>query len=466
MKLNKIFRLLAGLAIIVSLPSCNDDDTLATALETTQGETEKVSYNSLTFEWEKVVGATQYGYELLDDNDIVVVRSVTIDNSVTIDGLKPATEYTLRVWSYAALGSGNTTSEPFELKATTTALKSIGKPTLTCSVQGGKYVVTWKSISNATGYFYMLLNAAGETVDSGSQSSRTLTFSNLTIGDYTIYVKALSSKGGYEPEGEYASLDFTVEDIFLWKAEGTYVSEILGKSWTATIVCYDQNNYTIKGWYGVDGYDLDFQVDNSDPEDTFALTGNYDYDNSSYTYIVPTGRTDVPNVYVYQWWNYSLFSGNQAGGSVKVYLSDKSNGTYGTDLFTWTGEVSGSPADDFVGTWNASLSGYTYINDDWELKEFGFSEKIEIKKVDDFTISMPALYFSDETMNVKINMADKTLTVEPMTVWTYYTLAGSTSDSSPVVGKINDDGSFEFTGWNAWYDGYQYLDNTVAKFSR
>ena len=467
MKLNKIIRLMAILAIVGGMPSCNDDEVL-TALETTQGETEKVTYNSLTFEWDKVEGATQYGYELYDDNGLLVVRSVTNKNSIKIGDLKPATEYTLKVWSYAALGSDKTTSAPIELKATTTALKTIGTPVLECNVQGGKYVVTWKSVSNATEYYYILTNAAGSIVKSGTETSRTLSFSGLEIGNYTIAVKALSSKGGYEPEGEFATLDFTVEEIFQWKAEGTYWSELYGESWTATIVCYGDNNYAIQGWYGVEGYDLEFAVDNiTDPEDTFALTGNYEYDSSSYTYMVPTGRTDMPIVNVYQWWNYSLFSGNQAGGSVKVYVWSDNADDYVTDVFTWKGEITGSPADNFVGTWNASLSGLTSLTENLEFQEFNYNETIEIKKVDDVTISMPALYFKDVNMNVTINMADGTLIVDPIPeLDDWYTLAGTESESSKVIGKINEDGSFEFNAWTAWFDGFPMIENAKAKYSR
>lgn len=466
MKLNKIILLFAVVTLVSTMTSCKDDEAVLSALQTTQAENGKATYNSLTFEWDKVEGATQYGYELYDNNDLLVVRSVTGKNSVTIGDLKPATEYTLRVWSYAALDSDHTTSEPFELKATTAALKALGKPVLECNAQAGKYVVTWKKVSNATEYYYILTNAAGETVESGSVTSRTLTFSNLEIGNYTISVKATSTTGGYEPEGEFASLDFTVEEIFLWKVEGTYTSEVLGKSWPATIVCYGDNNYSIKGWYGVAGYDIDFKVDNSDPEDTFSITGNYGYDSSSYTYIVPTGRTDVQNVYVYPWYNYSLFSGNKAKGSVKLYVWSDAADDFVTDLFSWTAEVSGSPADDFVGNWNASITGTTYITDSGDPESFNINEVVTITKVDDTTIAMPALYFSDVTMNVKINMADRTLTVDPMTVWTWYTFAGNESATSPVIGIINEDGSFEFTNWNAWYDGWNYFENQVAKYSR
>lgn len=467
MKLNNITRLLAVLALTAGLPSCSDDDAPATPLETTQGENGKATYNTLSFEWDEVKGAVQYGYELYDPNELLVVRSVTSDTGITITDLKPATEYTLRVWSYAAIGSDSSTSQPFELKASTAALKAIGQPTLTCTAQGGKYVVTWKSVSNATAYDYMLNDASGATVESGSVTSRTLTFSGLKLGTYTLYVKATSTKGGYESEGEYSSIDFTVEDTALWRAEGTYWSELLGESWTATIVCYGDDNYTIEGWYGVEGYDIEFHMDYiTDPEDTFQLTGDYDYDNSSYTYIVPTGRKDVPDVYVYPWWNYSLFSGNKAGGSVMLCVYSDFKGDYVTDTFTWKGDV-GSPADDFVGTWNVALSGLSAINDDWDFVAFDQSYTIEITKVDDITIAMPALYFKDVVMNVEIDMAAGTLTAKPIPgLEEWFTLAGAESETSPIVGRINEDGSFEFTSWTAWFDGFPYIDNAVAKYSR
>lgn len=467
MKFNKIIRMMTLAAVAFSLTACSDNDTPTTPLETTQGEPEGISYNSLTFEWEKVKDATQYGYELYDNLDKLIVRSVTDLNTVTVGDLQPATEYTLKVWSYAALGSDHSTSEPFVIKATTLSLKAIGRPTLSCTAQNGKYVVSWKSVSNATEYAYILSDAAGTTVQTGTISSRSLSFGNLEIGDYTIAVKALSSKGGYESEGEYSTLTFTVEDLVVWKVEGTYRSELLGQSWPATIVCYGDNNYSIKGWYGVDGYDLDFMVDTlTDPEDTFSLTGDYDYDNSSYSYVVPTGRTDLPEVYVYQWWNYSLFSGNKAGGSVKVNVYNDKTGKYVDDLFTWSNSDLGSPADDFVGTWNVTMSGLTAITDNWEFEEFNISKTVEITKVDAITIAMPALNFSNVTMNVVIDMAAGTLTAEPMTVEEWFTFAGSQSDTSPVVGTINEDGSFEFIGWNAWFEGFPYLDSTVAKYTR
>ena len=80
---------------------------------------------------------------------------------------------------------------------------------------------------------------------------------------------------------------------------------------------------------------------------------------------------------------------------------------------------------------------------------------------------MPALYFKDVNMNVTINMADGTLIVDPIPeLDDWYTLAGTESESSKVIGKINEDGSFEFNAWTAWFDGFPMIENAKAKYSR
>lgn len=468
MKINKIIALFAIVSLLLA-PSCSDDAP-AVPLESTQGENAGITHNSLSFEWDKVAGAVQYGYELYDNYESLVVRDVTGKTSLTLRNLKPATEYTLKVWAYAAIGSGYISSEPIVMTATTEALKTIGQPTLTFARKGLASVISWKKVTNADAYSYSLQNASGVTVVSGSTTSRSISFPNLELGDYTIIVKATTKKDGYESEGQAVSLDFTVVDVVVWKVEGVYTSAILGKSWKATLVYVGDDNYVIQGWYGVEGYDLLFYLDYSDEESIFNITsGVYEYSSGTGHYTVPTGRTDLSAVEVYPWWNYSTFTGNETSGAISLYVWSDNKNYYLDDTFVWNTEPIGSYADNFVGTWNVSLTGNSAINDDWTFAPFEKNSTIEILKIDDNTISMPALYFNDETMNVKINWADKTLTIQPLSDigengW--FTLAGNASESSPIVGKINDDGSFEFTNWNAWSDGDKYLDNTIAKYSR
>lgn len=464
MKLNKFLAIFAALSLVTA-PSCNDDDGDLTPLTEVAGENTTASHNTLTFAWDKVAGATQYGYELYGSDGNLVIRSVTGKTDVTISNLKPATEYTLKVWAYAAIGSDYTSSEPFVLTATTAALKKLGSPTIEYSRTGSTYTFTWKKVTKATAYEYVLFNEADEIIESGTNTSRSLKFSDLELGNYKLTLKATTTDDAYESAGETVSIDFTVEEVFVWKATGTYTSSILGNSWEAEIVYYGDDNYSIKGWYGVDGYNLSFYTDDSDPEDMFSISGNYDYDSSSYLFGIATGRTDIAKVWIYPWYNYCEIIGNKASGSVSLYVYNPSTDDYSTDTFTWVGEQSGAPADDFVGTWTESLTGFTYITDpEGDFNYTGF--EVEITKVDDYTIAMPALYFTDDVMHAKINLADGTLTAQPVTVWTYYTLAGNESETAPIIGKINDDGSLEFTDWNAWYGSWVYFDNAVAKFKR
>lgn len=98
---------------------------------------------------------------------------------------------------------------------------------------------------------------------------------------------------------------------------------------------------------------------------------------------------------------------------------------------------------------------------------------MEITKVDANTISMPALYFSEEnSVNVVIDPEAKTLTIQPTDgMWGYYTLAGTENAQTPIVGTYTEDGVIEFNDWTAWYyyegDGwYYYLENCKAKLTR
>lgn len=467
MKLNKIIRMLAAAALVTAMPSCSDDDV---AVPLTPGEVESTgtTYNSLSFEWNKIQGATQYGYELYDDKDELAFRDVTSQTHVTISPLRPATEYTLKVWGYSAVGSGYISSEPIVLKATTAALKKLGTPTMTTSQAEVTSTVSWAKVTGATEYGYTLTNAAGEQIETGTVTSRTVTFTHLDDGQYSISVWALSTTAGYEATGEAATAEFTSEIKELWRADGTYTSAVLGRSWSAVILCYGGGHYTILDWYGVEGYNLDFYIDSSDPEDMFQIYSYFDYDETNYCYRIPTGRSDIGSLNIYTWYNECTFNGSSLTGtaSICVYL----NGSYVNDTFTWKGKYDGIPADEFVGTWRVTMSGTTYLGPNGEdyddLENFSSRKSVTITKVDDNTIQMPALFFSSEKMNVKIDMIERTLTVDPMTVCTWYTLAGTAGATARVVGTINDDGSFQFNDWTAWYSGWVYMYDCTAKYTR
>ena len=209
MKLNKILALTAVLTL-AGAPSCSDDDSPQTPLPEVSAQNTDAAYNSLTFVWNEVADATQYGYELTDNDDKLIVRSVTDLTEVTVSGLKASTEYTMKVWAYASLGSGMTNSEPFSLKATTAPLRMLGAPTLEYNIVANRHILTWTSVTDAESYTYTLTDSDGQTVKNATITTRSAAFSGLDKGEYTFTVKATTTKAGYQTEGSPASYTFTV----------------------------------------------------------------------------------------------------------------------------------------------------------------------------------------------------------------------------------------------------------------
>lgn len=202
--------MLAALTLAIA-PSCSDDDNdpLKPLTEVSVDNTQS-AYNSLTFAWNKVSDARQYGYEMYDNNGSLVIRSVTDQTEVTVSGLEAATEYTMKVWAYAAIGSGLTSSEPAVIKASTAPLRILDAPTLEYEIVAKRYVFSWSSVTDAEGYSYTLVNSDGEIVKSADITSRSAVFTGLDKGEYTFNLNATTTVEGYEKTGATTSYTFTV----------------------------------------------------------------------------------------------------------------------------------------------------------------------------------------------------------------------------------------------------------------
>ena len=197
--------------LLLLAPSCSNDDSPLTPLAQVSVQNTQADYNSLTFVWAKVAGATQYGYELYDGSDNLVVRSVTDQTEVTVTGLKAATEYTMNVWAYAPIGGDMTSSEPTSLTSTTGPLRVLTAPKgIEYDIVGTRYIFSWSAVTDADGYYYTLVNSAGEIVKEAATTSRSTLFSGLEKGEYTFTLKATTTKDSYESEGETSSVTFTV----------------------------------------------------------------------------------------------------------------------------------------------------------------------------------------------------------------------------------------------------------------
>lgn len=278
MKNFKILAMTLCCILAMGFAACSDDDdAVKTALKDPALSNVSESVSSLTFSWDKVDNATQYGYELVDEAGEMVATDVTKGTSVKFTGLKPATTYTLSVWAYAPLYGEMSTSKIATLTGTTAATEPLAAPRPEATVAAGVVTVTWEEVPHATSYIYsypVLDKATAETnIVTGETSDTSVTIEGLDLTAHTFTVYATSTDEAYTDSPE-ATVSFTISHDELYTVTGKYTSAHLGQTFDVTMVAYDDNTYTLFAWYGVDYYNFDFSV-NADgvivPNSSYAL---------------------------------------------------------------------------------------------------------------------------------------------------------------------------------------------------
>lgn len=461
MKKTKIFAMLLSLACATGFYSCSDDDDVKPALQNPTVTETAGAYNSLSFEWNEVANAVQYGYRLSDPDGIAVDAGVTHGKSVTIGGLQPATTYTLQVWAFASMDGDYSTPPAVTLTATTDALIKLASPaglSLT-SDNGYVYTAAWNAVENAVTYSYTVRDSEGALILSNTTQSTSVTVKDIENGNYVFYVFAVGHDG--YSDGEAVSADFNVdkpEDVKpIWTVKGTYYSAQLDTSWNAVMDAYADGTYSIRSFYGVDGYNLDFAVDESQSDDMFSiLNGEYVYDAAAdyYTWQVPTGLSNPSILMSYPWYNYSYMEGDQSAGEVGIgnYYGDN-YADWGYDVFTWPAEDSGLTVDDLVGTYNNHCYGWDSINDDWTWVEFDATDwQASVSKVNDSTIEVDGIYWIDCPVKGTVNFNEMTINFPVQKYYDGYYFADIEAIDTPVVGYINADGSISIPDFALWYD--------------
>lgn len=343
MKTNKFFAMLLSLACVGALTACDDsDDFTKTALSTPEVSQTSVGYRSLDFEWQPVANTTQYGYKLLNPDGVSVDAGVTKDTRAHFDGLEPDTEYTLNVWAFAGLDTEFDSSAAARLTARTSSLQKLATPAaFTVTGSDGVYTASWTAVDNAEMYVYDIYTAANVKVESGTVYAPGTSFTISGLGheqEYYATIQALSDMPGYL-ESEVARADFNYQpgdgDIS-WQATGSYYSYMYDSSWDATLTCYTDGYHSIKSFYGVDDYNLDFTLDkNGTPT---LLTGELFEDGGYKYWLIPTGISYMGvmyNIYAYIWDGYLYFDGDSTSGEFGIgnYGSDPYG--WGYDTFTW-----------------------------------------------------------------------------------------------------------------------------------
>lgn len=460
MKKFKIFAMLLSLACATGFVACDDDDAVKQELQSPSVSGTFSNYQSLDFEWNAVANTIQYGYKLFAPDGSVVKAGVTKNTSAKFSKLQPATTYTLKVWAFAGLDTDYSTSPAAELTATTAALVKLATPAnLTVTDNGGAMEASWDAVENAMTYSYTI-SSAEEVVNSGSVSATTLRISGLEEGDYTISVTATTTKGGYiSSDPATANFRFEVKVSELWRAAGTYYSNILNDSWNITLIAYNDGTYSIPAFYGVDGYDFNFTVD----ADGIMTILSGEPNGKNYR-TVPTGVAAAGDLFVYlSDYSFTGFDGDSKGGDIWIgYYDQDWSDTFYTDTFNWTGSTSGGSTsmtvDNLAGTYSNHIWGWSYLeNDNWDEEEIDHDNYVAtISKIDDKTVSVDGIYYTDCPVIGTVDFSTMTITFQPQEYATYYTFAGY-DVSDPVIGKIAGDGSITLEDVTLWSDGYWYL---------
>ena len=376
--ISSFLRRTAGLLVlaalgVASVSSCDDSAKKdLTPLSTPQPRLVSATVSSLTFAWDKVADAVQYGYQLIGPDGSSVDGGTTSGTSAVIEGLRDNVTYTFQLSAFAeATGSSLGTSAIAELQCATGAIQPLGKPVLSIETGDGTATISWEAVENADSYGYSYVAEEGTAV-TGETSNTSLTL-NLATGSYTLTLWAQSEDEAYS-DSEKATAQFDVvrnDRDESWSVKGT-VDDGAGNTWEATMVAWSDGSYTIRDWYNVEGYDLEFYVN----DDGSIYVANYYEDYYPNIWVESGDDTDNGRVQLYTTTYgsdyYSYFLGNQKGGNVMVYNYRTSN----CYTFSWPSTSSREESwsvkgtvDDGDGTkWEATLVAWkdgTYTIEDW-----------------------------------------------------------------------------------------------------
>ena len=455
LRLNKMKRIysfnlsrLAGIFLLSALcvlSSCKDDDTVLTPLPAPEAGLYQATVSSLTFYWDKVANATQYAYELFSLEGDKVTGGVTEGTVAVLTGLKDNTDYKFTVWAYGPFEGDYSKSPVAEISGRTPAIVQLATPKLTVLVNGGA-VATWDEVPNATHYVLTI------SINGGKESSWDITgtemmIGNLSTGTYTVTLKAVSDDEAFS-DSEPATATFEIEKKEAWRVDGTF-DDGAGNKWPVTMIVWNNGTYTLKDWYNVEGYDLEFSVN----DDTSINILNYYEPYLPNIWVEAGFEEDNGWIQLYTADGYSSFAGSKSeGGSVWFY----SYKTDGYPEFTWTGD-GGSLIDDLVGTYSQNSTG-SQIFDGSNWVDFTSTNDVVIEKIDNNTVSVTGLMYEDSSLKATFDPKALTLTFEPQTWLDWYVFCVYDSPTTPVVATISPAG-ITMSDWTAYYtdNSYSYV---------
>lgn len=464
--------LLMTVAVAGAFTACSDDDDEElTAIQSPTLEKTGSSVSSLSFSWTKVANATQYFYELTDPDGNTIDGDVIVGNTASFTGLKDNTTYTLSVWAYSAVANGVYGDAPVAvMTATTDAIVPLPAPTnlKVRSHTGTRFSLQWDNVQYASSYEY-LVTQGEEEIASGSTNRNSVNVNVPGKGDYVLSVYAVSGNEAYS-DSEAANFSFSKEAEESWRMEGQMSGG--GYKWTATLVAYDDDTYSLTGWYGYEGYDLNFSVDATSKE--LVLSG---YTEGNGYYYVPT--SEGYGSWVYPGGGFSNFVGTKTSG--KLYIWDNYLNDYAT--FVWPTPLEVSLIDQLVGTYSEVTSGGDYFTSDWSWQNASYTQDaVTVTKVDDTTLLMTGFYDGTSSLTLTVDQTAGTVKIASgQTIAGYYTLAQYYSSANHPdeaievgydleTGKLTIPKDGDYSSWKCWttyyasqYYSYGFYVSTLTK---
>ena len=453
--MNRIFKIGCRAAAVLALAvlgvaafsSCEPTEEILPSLDAPQPRLVSSTVSSLIFAWDKVANTTQYTYELLSADGTSVDGGVTPGLKAEFTGLKDNTTYTFRLMAHPeVLSESYGSSQEAIIAAQTAAITPLETPSLIVDLESG-VTVSWFAVDNAAYYIYTCKSDNGTDI-SGTTTDTSVTLSGLKTGDYMVSVTAYSENEAYSTsETAYSSFSYVETKDEIWRVNGI-VDDGAGKTWTATLVAWSNGSYTIKGWYGTEGYDLEFYV-NSDA--TITVTNKTTSEGYDYVAANADEWICIDTNYYEGYGAYSSFSGTKLTGEI-WFWSYETNSYYD---FVWSsGSGKALNIDDVIGTYTQNSTGQQ-IFDGYNWTAFTSTNDVTITKVDDTTVTVTGIMYADYSLTAKFDAAAATLTFEPQTWLDWYVFCAYDAPTTSVTANISD-GVITLSGWTAYYTDYSY----------
>jgi ribosomal protein L14 len=297
--------------------------------------------SSLKFSWTAVEHAANYTYVLKDEQGNEKLNSATEETALYISNLEQKTTYTLEVTAQPAADEEIYLASEVLTLTGATGPYTLATPKVTATA-GARSVFTWDAVDNAEAYEVSYENV----LDTVTTTTYNLDFLTLNQA-VTVSVVAINSNELYEnSESSSATVTRTRKEVE--RVEGINVYKPAES--TRTIISYSDGSYVIPAWYGVEGYDLEFLLNESGNMVVNAYCERQWYwlatgvdDNGCWFYVddgygalegdltygdIWFWDSAANGYYYYAWHHYNGTWTKPDGNIVETYAQDNYDGSY------------------------------------------------------------------------------------------------------------------------------------------